>query len=123
MMSGIVIIDDDALMRALLAEWLTAAGYRVNTRGSTEARIAADLLIVDVYMPRHLGAERLQSVRNEYPGVPMVAISGQFRPGVSCAGPAAQALGVQGVVAKPFCREALLEAVRSVIGPPIERVA
>ncbi len=28
-MLGIVIIEDDALMRALLAEWLTADGYRL----------------------------------------------------------------------------------------------
>lgn len=35
----------------------------------------------------------------------------------------AEALGAGRVVAKPFSRETLLEAVRSVIGPPIDRVA
>ena len=32
-MSNIVIIEEDDLMRALLDEWLTAAGYTVRERG------------------------------------------------------------------------------------------
>jgi CheY-like chemotaxis protein len=83
-MSRIVIIEDDVLMRSLMAEWLTAEGYGVNTGANqTEARTPADLVIVDVYMPRHLGVERLRKARSTYPGAPMIAISGQFRPGCS----------------------------------------
>lgn len=118
-MSSILIIEDDALMRALLAEWLTAEGYRVDAAaGDAVPSAAADLLIVDVYMPRRKGAERLCSARSAYPGVPIIAVSGQFPPGVRCAGAAAQALGAERVVAKPFRREELLAVVRSLIGPP-----
>jgi DNA-binding response OmpR family regulator len=121
-MPGIAIIEDDVLMRSLLAEWLTADGYRVNAlaRDGAPARVSADLVIVDLYMPRHLGSERLHAARAAYPGAPVIAISGQFRSDVRCAGPAAQALGVDRVIAKPFSREALLHAVRSVIGPPVD---
>ena len=119
-MSRIVIIDDDVLMRSLLAEWLTAEGYRVHCAddhaGTAES---ADLLLVDVYMPRHLGVERLRSARRSYPGVPIIAVSAQFRAGLDCAGSTAQKLGVDHVIAKPFGREALLYAVRSVIGLPV----
>jgi two-component system chemotaxis response regulator CheY len=73
-------------------------------------------VIVDVYMPRALGVERLRSARRAYPGVPIIATSGQFRAGLDCAGSTAQALGVDRVIAKPFGRNALLDAVRSVIG-------
>jgi len=120
-MSGIAIIEDDAQMRSLLTEWLTAEGYRVNgvSGGHALARGPADVVIVDVYMPRHLGVERLRSARADYPGMPIIAISGQFRPDVECAGPAAKALGVERVIAKPFKREALLDAVRSLIGQPL----
>ena len=120
-MSDIVIIEEDAQMRSLLTEWLTAEGYRVNDVASNDARAhaRADLVIVDVYMPRHLGIERLRSARDAYPGVPIIAISGQFRPGVGCAGPAAQSLGVDRVIAKPCKREALVDAVRSVIRQPV----
>jgi CheY-like chemotaxis protein len=51
--------------------------------------------------------------------VPIIAVSAQFRSGVRCQGPAARELGVERIVAKPFDREVLLGAVRSVIGPPI----
>ena len=120
-MSRIVIIEDDPLMRSLLAEWLTAEGYGVESVAEDNARPSpsVDLVIVDVYMPRWLGVERLRSARRAYPGVPIIASSGQFRAGLDCAGPAAQALGVERVMAKPFSREALLRAVRSVIGLPV----
>ena len=116
-MSRIVIIEDDPLMRSLLAEWLTAEGYGVESIAGDNAQPSpsVDLVIVDVYMPRCLGVERLRSARRTYPGVPIIASSGQFRAGLDCAGPAAQALGVERVMAKPFSRETLLDAVRSVI--------
>lgn len=125
-MSNVVIIEDDALMRALLTEWLTAAGYRVRavagvdgaTLPTVEAVPPADVVIVDVYMPRQLGAERLRSTRKAYPGVPIIAISGQFRAGVDYSGPAAKALGVDSVIPKPCEREALLRVVRSATAGP-----
>jgi len=116
-MSEIVIIEDDALMHSLLAEWLTADGYRVCS-GEFEPVSHAELVIVDVFMPRHLGVELLRAARAAYPRVPIIAISGHFCPGVRSAGPAAEALGVERVIAKPFGREAFLEVVRSVVGAP-----
>ena len=120
-MSRIVIIEYDLLIRSLLAEWLTADGYRVHGLAEDNAQTPppVDLVIVDVYMPRGLGVERLRSARRAYPGVPIIAISGQFRAGLDCAGATAQALGVDRVIAKPFGRKALLHAVRSVIGLPV----
>lgn len=115
-MSGIVIIDDDALMRSLLAEWLVGEGYRVQLGEPAPGAPAPDAVIVDVYMPRHLGAERLRAARELHPGVPIIAISGHFHSDVRYAGPAADALGVDRVIAKPFGREAFLDVVRSVIG-------
>ena len=117
-MSRIVIIEDDPLMRSLMAEWLTAEGYAVQGVGGDNGQTppSVDLVIVDVYMPRCLGVARLRSARRACPGVPIIAISAQFRSGLDCAGPTAQALGVDRVIAKPFGRKALLHAVRSVIG-------
>jgi CheY-like chemotaxis protein len=118
-MSGIVIIEDDAPIRSLLAEWLTAEGYPVRALCPPGGPVCgnADLVIVDVYMPRCMGAERLRSARQSHPGTPVIAISGQFRPGLPGAGSAAEALGVERVIAKPFNRRTLVDAVRSVIGP------
>jgi CheY-like chemotaxis protein len=125
MMADIVIIEDDALMRSLLGEWLTEEGYRVLERAAADARPQppADLIIVDVYMPRCRGGARLRAARDAYPATPILAISAQFSPGVACAGQAARALGVDAVVAKPFARADLLRSVRSLIGPAVHEAA
>ena len=119
-MSGIVIIEQDPFIRSLLVEWLTADGHRVHAvSGHDEQRPSdADLLIMDVYMPRHLGAARVRSVKHTYPGVPIIAMSAQFHAGLDCSGPIAETLGVDRVIAKPFGRDALRHAVRSTIGSP-----
>ena len=118
-MSGIVIIEEDKLMRGLLVEWLSAEGYSVRAAAAYNAQVAdnADLVIVDVYMPRREGAKRLRAVKAAHPETPLIAISGQFRPGLVGSCTAADALGVRQVIAKPFSRGDLLAAVHSVIGP------
>ena len=118
-MSSIVVIEEDKLMRELLVEWLSAAGYSVRapTPGGGEVIDDTDLVIVDVYMPRHEGARRLRAVKAAHPETPVIAISGQFRPGLRGSCTAAEALGVQQVIAKPFSRRDLLAAVHSVSRP------
>jgi CheY-like chemotaxis protein len=116
---GILIIEEDKLMRELLVEWLSAEGYsaRVAAAGDAQVPDKADLVIVNVYMPRHEGANRLRAVKATYPETPLIAISGQFRPGLGGSCAAATWLGVRRVIAKPFTRGDLLAAVYSVVGP------
>src|ERR1700741_344552 len=119
-MSSIVIIEEDDLMHGWLKEWLTAEGsavrgQRLHELSGTEG---ADLVIVDLYRPRETGAEGVLAVQQAYPGVPVIAISAQFRPGLESSWWAARALGVQHLMAKPFTREDLLAAVRAIVGQP-----
>jgi len=118
-MSSIVIIEEDALMRGLLVEWLSAAGYPVRAAapGNGQATDKADLVIVDLYMPRHEGVQRLREVRATHPEAALIAISGQFRSGLAASRAAAEALGVRQLIAKPFSQRDLLAAVHRVIGP------
>jgi DNA-binding response OmpR family regulator len=119
-MSDIVIYEQDAPMRALLEEWLSAAGYRVHGIAPRNAQLEGkmDLVIVSVYMPKHAGAQLVNEIRAAHPGTPVIAISGQFRSGLSAAGATAQSLGVQQVMAKPLTGAHLLGAVRAMIGAP-----
>ena len=107
-------------MRALLKEWLSAAGYRVRDGAPPAAQPEGteDLVIASVYMPKRAGAQLLREVQAAHPGTPVIAISGQFRSGLPAVGATAQMLGVQRVLAKPLSRGDLLEAVRAMIGPP-----
>jgi DNA-binding NtrC family response regulator len=118
-MSDIVIYEEDFAMRALLREWLSAAGYRVRMGAPPSVQSGpADLVIVNVYMPKQEGAQRVREIQAAHPDTPLIAISGQFRSGLSATGETAQALGVQQVIAKPLARTDLLEAVRAMIGAP-----
>jgi len=121
-MSNIVIIEEDDLMLGLLTEWLTGEGYAVRERDlrAVPAAEGADLVIVDLYMPRQAGVDVVRAVQQAHPGTPVIAISAQFRPGLAGSWWAARALGARKLIAKPFTREDLLEAVRALIGPARE---
>jgi DNA-binding response OmpR family regulator len=118
-MSSIVIIEEDDLMRGLLDEWLSAEGYCVRARQLHEppGDDEAALVILDLYMPREGGAEAVRAAQQAYPGVPVIAISAQFRPGLESSWWAARALGVRHLMAKPLKRADLLAAVRALVGP------
>jgi two-component system cell cycle sensor histidine kinase/response regulator CckA len=124
-MSKIVIYEENDLMRALLEEWLSEAGYLVHAAASHEPHSGgpadgrpADLVIVSVYMPKHAGAQLVCKIQAMHPGVPVIAISGQFFAGLTANGAIAQSLGVQQAIAKPLNRLDLLAAVRALIGAP-----
>jgi DNA-binding response OmpR family regulator len=107
-------------MRSLLKEWLSEAGHRVSAALPAEAAApsAADLIIVSLYMPKNGGVHLVRKIHAAHPGVPVIALSGQFRSGLSTDGATAQALGVQQVIAKPLARADLLEAIRAIISIP-----
>jgi DNA-binding response OmpR family regulator len=115
-MSDIVIYEENDLMRALLQEWLSDAGYRVRAGPPGVNLGGAKLVIVSVYMPKDSGPQLVREIRAAHPGTPLIAISGQFRAGLSTVGATAQTLGVQQVIAKPFTCTGLLAAVRAIIG-------
>lgn len=114
----ILIYEEDALTRALLQEWLAQAGYRIRFGRPHDATLdaPADLVIVNVYMPKQTGAQWVRAIQAAHPDTPFIAISGQFRSGLCCGGATAQGLGVQQVIAKPLSRTDLLDTVRGMIG-------
>src|SRR5258708_14221324 len=90
-MSSIVILEEDDLMRGLLTEWLTGAGYAVRERGlrAAPAGEGADLVIVDLSMPRQAAADIVLAAQPAVPGAPGIALPAQCRPGPECSARAA----------------------------------
>ncbi len=107
-------------MHALLQEWLCSAGYQVHeaARPGTVPAGTVDLAIVSICSPKHSGVHQLREIQQAHPQTPLIALSGQFRGGMSSVGTTARALGVAQVIAKPLTRDALLGAVHAMIGPP-----
>jgi CheY-like chemotaxis protein len=120
-MDEIVVVDDDALIRELLVEWLSAAGYHVRQAetGSDALQMLrgqpAGLLITDMDMPGRDGAQTLDEARRLQPGLAVIAISGGARKGKKDWVATARELGASSTLAKPFERAALLAAVARIL--------
>lgn len=117
-MDHIVVYEDDDLMRTLLTEWLGQAGYRVSAPAPREPppELPADLVIVSISMPKHVGARMVREIQADHPGAPLIALSAQFRAGLCDVGASARILGVRQVMAKPLARDSLLESIRVIMG-------
>lgn len=113
----ILLIEDDAVMSALLEEWLASAGFEVTSTTGAVAplpRLPNAILfsIVDVRGP---GALRIDSLCHEYPRVPVVVLSGQQPHSLVNSAGKIGGLGVSAVLAKPFTKVELLTAVASAL--------
>ena len=119
--TDILIIEDDAIMREALAEWLEAAGYSVRkapdgTAGLDAVQIAAPALVVtDIHMPGTGGAMVIAELKQRLPEIPVIAISCLFNSGHGMDADAAVALGAARTLAKPFKRGELLRAVADLL--------
>jgi CheY-like chemotaxis protein len=122
MAPDILVIEDDAIMRGAVAEWLLAAGYRVRTAEDGNAGLAAvnaavpALVITDIYMPGTSGAVLIAELKQHHPDIPIIAISALFESGYGINATAAVALGAARALAKPFKRGELLGAVAELLG-------
>ena len=123
-MPDILVIDDDAIMRDLMADWLEAAGYAVRKAGDCRAGVAAleaavpALVVSDMWMPGPCGAEAIRRIRQKHPGVPLIAVSGHFGSGQGCSAQEAVGAGSPLAVAQAGQRPELPRAVPLLARPP-----
>ncbi|HEV7574878.1 MAG TPA: response regulator [Caldimonas sp.] len=122
MTTDILVIEDDAIMRDALAEWLEAAGYGVRKAADGGAGLAAvrsvapALVVTDIHMPGTNGAVVIAELKQRHPQIPVIAISGLFDSGHGMDAAAAIALGAARTLAKPFRRVELLQTVADLLG-------
>ena len=127
----LLLVDDERDVRASMARVLERAGFAVRLADSAEQAIASlrvetvDLVITDVIMPRQNGVDLLRALKEEFPAIAVIAISGGgnfwpqgYKPEAittSAYLAAASRAGADGVIAKPFEIAELLDVVRSVL--------
>jgi signal transduction histidine kinase/DNA-binding response OmpR family regulator len=118
----ILVIDDDCDLRLLMQDALQAEGYKVSVAGDGEQGIKlqrkqpASLLITDIFMPNKEGVETIRDFRQEFPNVPIIAMSGGGRPNSRAGGLfTAKELGAQTILQKPFQIHELLRSVRAAL--------
>jgi DNA-binding response OmpR family regulator len=117
-MPRILVIDDDEQIRNMLRIMLQNEGYDVEC--APEGKVALvlfshspfSLVITDIVMPEKEGLETIMELKQQHPGVKIIAISGGGRvnPGHYLDG--ARALGAEFTFTKPVKLDRLLSAVR-----------
>jgi len=81
-MKSVLVVDDEQGIREVLADILSDEGYRVHTAENGVEALQAlaveliDCVILDVWLPGKGGLDVLAEVREEYPRVPVIIISG-----------------------------------------------
>ena len=121
----ILIVDDEALIRDTLADILADAGYQTVIAPSWDmgetgfAALGYALVITDIFMPGRGGFDVIADVREKWPEVKVMAISGGWG-GASAEDTieAAKRKGADDALCKPFEREVLLDRVFDLIGDP-----
>src|ERR1700683_351502 len=81
----LLVVDDDARLRALLRHYLTEQGFRVTTAANAEEALARqrslgfDLLVLDVMMPGEDGIAFTRRLR-ESTAVPILLLTAMAEP-------------------------------------------
>jgi DNA-binding response OmpR family regulator len=112
-MARILVIEEDAAMRALVHEWLESAGYQVDCCDAPRIPFAhaPRLIIASLMNLRGPGATQLQQLRSSFPDLAVVVLCGQLGHSLWHDSETAKSLGVSALIAKPFARSELLAAV------------
>ncbi|MBJ6120990.1 nitrogen regulation protein NR(I) [Sphingomonas mollis] len=113
-MSTILVVDDDAAIRTVVAQALRRSGHTVLTADSLTqldrvlATGAPDVLISDVVLPDGDGINRMREVADRFPQLPIIILSAQNT--LTTAVRAAE-LGAYDYLPKPFDLDVLARAV------------
>jgi DNA-binding NtrC family response regulator len=120
-LARILIIDDDADVRSALHRVLSSEGHHVEEVQDSDTGIRLhhehpfDLIITDILMPDKEGISTIIELRQEYPKLKIIAMSGggDFEPYGYL--DIARRVGAERTLPKPFKREDIIEAVSDVL--------
>jgi two-component system chemotaxis response regulator CheY len=118
--TNVLIVDDDAFVRAYLKDALADTGYLLSEATNGEEAVDAvtnerpDVVLLDLLMPKQSGLDALTKIRHLSPESKIIVISSLDSDSL-----VQQALsaGARGFVAKPFHPLEVVGAVQKVLQP------
>lgn len=117
-MPHLLVVDDDARLRALLARYLGENGHIVSTAASAaEARarlrsLAFDILVLDIMMPGESGLDFAHALRADGSPLPILMLTARGEPDERIAGLEA---GADDYLPKPFEPRELLLRIGAIL--------
>jgi two-component system cell cycle response regulator CpdR len=121
MPARILVVDDEPMVRALIARALTDEGYEVvavaNGRAALDAargaEVGFDLIVTNSYMPGLTGPELVARVRQDFPDLPILHVDDIARRGRLGHLPSDIP-----TIYKPFSIATLRQTVRTLLAAP-----
>ena len=120
-MAKVLIIDDDALIRRLIARTLVGAGHEVIEAMDGEEGLKLfraeqpSLVVTDILMPGQEGITTILALRQEQPKIAIIAISGGGQGYGMNYLDYARKLGADAALPKPFRPAELIEVVNNLL--------
>lgn len=111
----VLVVDADADLRGLIDHWLRPQGIETLAAPGPAGSAAVDLVIADLPFPSRALVDSLRTDLDMHGHAPILVLSSTVFASVDCRGPAARALGVDGLLPKPTSGDALRHAVRALI--------
>ncbi len=117
----ILVVDDEEQMRAMIRKMLENAGYEVMEAPDGNVALwlfkekSADLIISDLIMPEKEGLETIMELKQDFPDVKIIAISGGGQGDKGQYLDMAKKIGADSTLAKPFEQDELLKAVEALL--------
>jgi len=111
----ILIVEDEAVLRGMVEQWLRKNGYKVFTAGNTrEAERVLEIagpqvMMLDIRLPRESGIDFLARIRDQYPDMAVIISTAVDDTSVAVR---AMKLGAYDYIVKPFSLHTCLMAVR-----------
>ena len=121
-MARILVVDDEAAVRAAIRKILSRAGHDVLEAADGKTALTmyqndhVDVIIMDIYMPEMDGIEATIRLKHEFPDVKIVAVSGGGHMEKTKLLEREAGLGVVRTLAKPLHKSDILDAVSQALG-------
>ena len=113
----VLVVDDEPIVRDVLARYLVRSGFSVDSAGDGEAALAAfeagepDLVLLDLMLPRLDGIEVFRRIRTRA-STPVIMLTAKGAEADRIAG---LELGADDYVTKPFSPREIVARVRAVL--------
>ena len=119
----LLLVDDEELLRAGVQEMLEMSGYSVITATNGHEAMAClkqhaiDLVITDLVMPKMDGVDFVEQLRQIWPDVPVMVVSGSTRNIMQRYGiESIQVPGADASLSKPFKGVDLMSQIKELLG-------